>query len=110
MAYNGSHISEGKAFKNKKLILKINIIMETKMSNYRNCFALAYMLLVAVLFVSCTQPNVNKTGTNVILMNGGDDVKVIEIDSCEYLYYSGESRMGLAHKGNCKYCLARNTK
>lgn len=27
--------------------------MKTKMSNYRNCFALAYVLLVAVLFSSC---------------------------------------------------------
>ena len=27
--------------------------MKTKMSNYRNCFALAYVLLVAVLLVGC---------------------------------------------------------
>jgi hypothetical protein len=55
IAYNGSQISEGKAFKNKNLILKLNIIMKTKMSNYRNCFALAYVLLVAVFFVGCKQ-------------------------------------------------------
>ena len=29
--------------------------MKTKMSNYRNCFALAYVLLVAVFFVGCKQ-------------------------------------------------------
>lgn len=27
--------------------------MKTKISNYRNCFALAYVLLVAVLFAGC---------------------------------------------------------
>jgi hypothetical protein len=29
--------------------------MKTKMSNYSNCFALAYVLLVAVFFVGCKQ-------------------------------------------------------
>jgi hypothetical protein len=48
-------ISEGKALKNENLILKLNIIMKTKISNYRNCFALAYVLLVAVFFVGCKQ-------------------------------------------------------
>jgi hypothetical protein len=52
---NVLQISEGKAFKNENLILKLNIIMKTKMSNYRNCFALAYVLLVAVFFVGCKQ-------------------------------------------------------
>ena len=27
--------------------------MKTKLSNYRNCFALAYVLLVSVLFAGC---------------------------------------------------------
>ena len=30
--------------------------MKTKMSNYRNCFALAYVLLVAVIFCGCGEP------------------------------------------------------
>jgi|688.fasta_scaffold416236_2 hypothetical protein len=55
VATNVLQISEGKAFKNENLILKLNIIMKTKMSNYRNCFALAYVLLVAVFFVGCKQ-------------------------------------------------------
>ena len=29
--------------------------MKTKISNYRNCFALAYVLLVSVFFVGCKQ-------------------------------------------------------
>ena len=39
---------------------------------------------------------------------------VIDIDSCEYIYYSlsgGYQAEGyLAHKGNCKYCKARQEK
>jgi len=35
--------------------------MKTKMSNYSNCFALAYVMLVAVLFVGCSNPKVGET-------------------------------------------------
>jgi len=68
MAANVSQISEGKAFKNENLILKLNIIMKTKMSNYRNCFALAYVLLVAVLFslTSCSEEKYPKYSLTTI--------------------------------------------
>jgi len=36
--------------------------------------------------------------------------KIIEIDSCEYIYISRRpwgSTMAIAHKGNCKYCKQR---
>lgn len=83
IAGNGSQISEGKAFKNKNLILKINIIMKTKMSNYRNCFALAYVLLVAVFFVGCKQ---NTGYTKRYIVSKSDDNNwttsgIIECDS-----------------------------
>ena len=38
------------------------------------------------------------------------DYKVIEIDSCEYIYRRQGSRGYLAHKGNCKYCRERDRK
>jgi hypothetical protein len=63
IAYNVSQISEGKALKNKNLILKINTIMKTKISNYRNCFALAYVLLAVVLFSSCDEKGIPTTKT-----------------------------------------------
>jgi hypothetical protein len=105
---NVLQISEGKALKNENLILKINIIMKTKMSNYRNCFALAYVLLVAVSFVGCT----SQKGESSV--DTGKDYSIKVIDSCEYIecdYGIFDQRVySLTHKGNCKFCLARNAK
>ena len=48
------------------------------------------------------------TGSNDILSNSGDlKVRVAVIDSCEYVYVMFDRSMSIAHKGNCKYCLAR---
>ena len=82
--------------------------MKTKMSNYRKCFALAYVLLVAVFLVGCEKPQGEKT----VDTNKGYNIKTI--DSCEYIevdsgigdYY----RYTLTHKGNCKFCLSRSAK
>lgn len=39
----------------------------------------------------------------------GSNVKVITIDSCEYIYIPlGYSSWG-SHKGNCKFCKQRNS-
>ena len=67
---------------------------------------LLYTLLVAVLF-GCNEPNVKERNTNYILNETGDKLKIIEVDSCEYLFYEVGHRMAITHKGNCKYCKAR---
>lgn len=40
--------------------------------------------------------------------------KIIEYDSCEYIYFKsgfGQSdSRGITHKGNCKFCKLRNNK
>lgn len=41
----------------------------------------------------------------IIDMNG-KGYQIIIVDSCEYI----TSPHGITHKGNCKYCLARNNK
>ena len=69
-----------------------------------------YMLLVAFLFCRCSEPNVNEKTTDYILSESGRRVRIIEVDNCEYLYYKGGQQMGLAHKGNCKYCIERSKK
>ena len=33
-------------------------------------------------------------------------VEIIEVDGCEYVYIPSG---GIAHKGNCKYCIERRT-
>lgn len=82
--------------------------MKTKMSNYRNCFTLAYVLLLAVSFVGCTSPKGESS------VDTGKDYSIKVIDSCEYIecdYGIFDQRVySLTHKGNCKFCLARNTK
>ena len=69
-----------------------------------------YTLLVAFLFCGCSEPNVNEKTTDYILSETGQRIKIIEVDNCEYLYYVGGHQMGLAHKGNCKYCDERSKK
>ena len=40
--------------------------------------------------------------------NASGDVKVVTIDSCEYIVWAGSNgEIGYAHKGNCKWCKLR---
>jgi hypothetical protein len=87
--------------------------MKTKISNYRNCFALAYVLLVAVIFCGCDEidraeerSKIFKTAVEV----NGYQISIIEFDSCQYLISGvGYSQM-MTHKGNCKFCAERSKK
>lgn len=77
------------------------------MKNLRTKLSYAlYTLLLAVLF-GCNEPNVKEKSTDYILDEHGGRVKIIDVDSCEYIFYRGGHRMAIAHKGNCKYCKAR---
>ncbi len=69
-----------------------------------------YTTLVAFLFCGCSEPNVNEKTTKYILSQTWQRIRIIEVDSCEYLYYQGGHQMGLTHKGNCKYCTERSKK
>ena len=41
-------------------------------------------------------------------VNANGDVKVVTIDSCEYIVWGGShGEIGYAHKGNCKWCRLR---
>ena len=37
-------------------------------------------------------------------------IKIVEVDSCEYLYGDWGNATVLTHKGNCKYCAKRSLK
>jgi len=71
---------------------------------------LLYTLLVTFLFCGCNEPNVKEKNTNYKFDELGGSVKIIEVDSCEYLFYVAAYRGALAHKGNCKYCEERSKK
>jgi hypothetical protein len=92
--------------------------MKTRTSIYRRYFAFAYVLLVAVIFCGCENdnkkeaPTKNKNGRTVYDFGFNQHIRVYEVDSCEYIGFSGLSEGGTAiiHKQNCKFCAERSKK
>ena len=39
-----------------------------------------------------------------------NEIKIVEIDSCEYLWGDWGNATVLTHKGNCKYCKQKNNR
>lgn len=71
-------------------------------------FLLLLTVLMAVLIGCKDIENVRATDTGKGV--NGYSIIIIEFDSCEYLVSGvGYSQM-MAHKGNCKFCAARNKK
>jgi len=68
--------------------------------------ALFTIVFLAVLsgLVSCKspEPNVPKTKTTYQIDNELNPIKMVVIDSCEYLYAPWGNATVLTHKGNCK--------
>ena len=76
-----------------------------KKLNLRKGYALC-ILLALVLCVGCG--NVTEGAGND--KNPERTYRIVEIDSCEYIYISRrpfEGNMAITHKGNCKYCAKR---
>ncbi|GIV43897.1 MAG: hypothetical protein KatS3mg035_1020 [Bacteroidia bacterium] len=82
--------------------MKTNLKLNTK------SIAFVYAMLVAIFLVGCTRPKGESS------VDTGKDYSIKVIDSCEYIecdYGIFDQRVySLTHKGNCKYCLARNAK
>lgn len=73
------------------------------------------ILSIVILFLflfSCQKPRLGSwndpeiTGSNPTSYDGGE-IKSIIYDSCEYIIYSRQGSVTIAHKGNCKYCSKR---
>lgn len=73
------------------------------MGNKKKIQVILAMMIVA-LFTSCTKDNKHNTLKDNTVHN---EWRVIEIDSCEYIYGTALYQGYLAHKGNCKYCEKR---
>ena len=69
-----------------------------------------FILLVMGCFSSCSKSNVETKTTDIQVGSYITKIKVIEIDSCEYLWGDWGSATVLTHKGNCKYCAKRSLK
>lgn len=84
--------------------------MKTNFNLKTQTIAFVYAMLVAVLFVGCSNPQ--PKGESTTSKYGDYSLKVI--DSCEYIEYDygivDQRVYSLTHKGNCKFCLARNAK
>lgn len=67
------------------------------------------LVLTIGILLGCESRNVNITTTDFSIE--GRVIKTYIIDSCEYIgtVHNNNSDI-LTHKGNCKYCIKRNSK
>lgn len=72
--------------------------------------AFAYVLL-AIIFIGCdTQQKSEVVKKELKQSFYNNNIKIIVVDSCEYLYFpNGNASFG-SHKGNCQFCLQRMQK
>jgi hypothetical protein len=67
--------------------------------------------LLAAVFSSCEPQSKDGTKTDTKYTSLACDIKVVTIDSCEYIVWGGShGEIGYAHKGNCKFCAERSKK
>lgn len=67
-----------------------------------------FLLLVCILHAGCVGFASYEGVENDV--NPETTYRIIEIDSCEYVFISRRpysSEMAMSHKGNCKYCKQR---
>lgn len=64
------------------------------------------LILLALAFVMCGCVPKNEDGSLKLNTGNPNYPRVVVIDSCEYINWA----YGLAHKGNCKYCVERRKK
>lgn len=64
------------------------------------------ILLLILAFVMCRCVPKNEDGSIKLNTGNVNNPQVVIIDSCEYIQWG----YGLAHKGNCKYCVERRKK
>jgi len=69
------------------------------------------IVVLMVFFSSCDESLVNVDKKETDFEIRGSNLEIYVIDSCEYIgrVYGGSSDK-LTHKGNCKFCDARNTR
>ena len=69
-----------------------------------------FKLLVATSFLLIGCIDNKEISSERINIDATNKIKIIEIDSCEYLLFEGFKKGGITHKQNCKFCLERNKK
>src|SRR5574341_775282 len=73
---------------------------------------LLFTLVCIGCLVGCNDPNVDyrKTPEYKQTTVFGFGLRIVEIDSCQYVLYvdDGRSSVAMVHHANCKYCRERN--
>lgn len=71
---------------------------------------LAAILLLCAVFSSCEPQAKDGAKADTKYSSWSCDIKVVEIDSCEYVVAQTgfkDGGLSIVHKQNCKYCAAR---
>jgi hypothetical protein len=71
---------------------------------------IATILLLAAVFSSCEPQSKDGTKTDTKYTSLACDIKVVTIDSCEYIVAQAgriDGGLSIVHKQNCKYCAGR---
>lgn len=66
-----------------------------------------YILLLSLFVIGCETTTQNRPIKDKI---EGDNIDVLTIDSCEYIYIGKGNASWGSHKGNCRFCIQRNKK
>jgi hypothetical protein len=93
--------------------------MKNKQMNFNNLKRNAlHAVLAAVIFCGCEAPNEKNTPPQTTdvqtrYTSWSCDIKVLNIDDCEYIVAQTgfkDGGLSIVHKQNCKYCDARSKK
>lgn len=70
------------------------------------------LILFSIVAIFCSCSKSEDYSNRPVVQNTPEvhsDLKIYEIDSCEYIgILMGNNRDVITHKGNCKFCTARN--
>ena len=65
------------------------------------------IIIIAVLAASCAKVQ-NDRDFEVTGTSAAESVKIITVDSCEYITWNSGYGGGICHHENCKFCKQRN--
>lgn len=67
------------------------------------------MKKIIFILIICTTSCADRD--NMMLNNGIETIRTVEIQGCEYISYQASGGLWqFTHKGNCKHCIERNKK
>ena len=84
-----------------------------KLNLTTKALAFTKVILVSVIFCGCGEqnPKDKEVEINIKASWGIDEyIRLIEVDSCEYIVSTRSDAISTIHKQNCKFCAERSKK